>query len=274
MVQADGKVLVGGYFTTLSGQPRASLGRLNNTDTAIQSLTFDGSRVTWLRGGTSPEVWRTRFDASTNGSVWFGLGNGARVPGGWSLTNVTLPSDATIRARGFVTGGYHNGSSWFVESTLLLQSRPTILVNGSNFGFNSNRFGFNVSATIGRIVVIEATTNLVQWTAVHTNLVGNPGVFLFQDLNTGLYPRRFYRARFYDGGLPPPSFRPGTAGNLNGQFQFNLDGIAGQTVVIETSTNLVHWSFLATNKFGIEPFIFSDASSSNSPVRFYRARVQ
>ena len=120
-VQADGKILVGGYFTTLGGQtrnyigrlnadgtldttfnPGASfsvyslavqadgkilvggasrpgraarnyLGRLNNTEPATQSLSFDGSTITWLRGGTSPEVWRTTFDASTNGTDWISL---------------------------------------------------------------------------------------------------------------------------------------------------------------------------------------------------------
>ena len=79
-VQADGKVLVGGNFTTLGGQPRANIGRLNNTEPATQSLSYDGSTITWLRGGTSPEVWRTTFDYSTNGSDWVNLGVGERIP--------------------------------------------------------------------------------------------------------------------------------------------------------------------------------------------------
>src|SRR5437899_11448690 len=58
-VQADGKILVGGFFTTVGGQSRNYIGRLNNTGPATQSLTFDGSTLTWMRGGTSPEVWRT-----------------------------------------------------------------------------------------------------------------------------------------------------------------------------------------------------------------------
>ena len=137
-VQADGKILVGGFFTTLGGQPRNrigrlnsdgtldtafnpgaeahvyslavqadgkiwwaaisprwpgrpanSIGRLNNTEPATQSLTFDGSTLTWLRGGTSPEVWRTTFDASTNGTDWFSLGGGTRIPDGWQWTNLS-----------------------------------------------------------------------------------------------------------------------------------------------------------------------------------------
>jgi hypothetical protein len=57
--QGNGKILVGGWFSLLGGQGRDSLGRLNNTEPATQSLGYDGSKITWLRGGASPEVWRT-----------------------------------------------------------------------------------------------------------------------------------------------------------------------------------------------------------------------
>jgi uncharacterized delta-60 repeat protein len=118
-VQADGKILVGGWFTSLGGQTRNYLGRLNNTAPATQSLSFDGSTITWLRGGTSPEVWRTAFEHSTNGVTWTSLGAGTRITGGWQgwqLSGLSLPPSGTLRARGNVTGGYRNASSWFVEA--------------------------------------------------------------------------------------------------------------------------------------------------------------
>jgi len=118
-VQADGKILVGGSFTNLAGQPRNCLGRLNNTEPATQSLSFDGSTITWLRGGASPEVWRTTFDFSTDSTNWASLGAGARIGGGWQLTSVSLPfPNGTIRARGYVTGGQYDASTWFVETDL------------------------------------------------------------------------------------------------------------------------------------------------------------
>jgi len=136
-LQADGKILVGGYFTNLAGQPRQCLGRLNNTEPATQSLSFDGSTITWLRGGASPEVWRTTFDFSTNGINWTSLGAGARIAGlpagqagGWQLTSVSLPSPrGAIRARGYVTGGEYNGSSWFVETDLVPTSGPPVFIS-------------------------------------------------------------------------------------------------------------------------------------------------
>src|ERR1035438_9005076 len=115
-VQSDGSILVGGKFTTLGGQTRNCLGRLNNTGPAAESLTFTDSTVVWLRSGTGPEVWRTTFDASTNGTDWISLGMGTRIPGGWTQSGLALPSNATIRARGHVTGGWENGSAWFVET--------------------------------------------------------------------------------------------------------------------------------------------------------------
>jgi hypothetical protein len=42
-------------------------------------------------------------------------------------------------------------------------------------------------------------------------------------------------------------------------------------VVMQASTNLVHWMPLATNLLGADPFYFSDPASTNYPQRFYRA---
>ena len=119
-LQGDGKILVGGNQPLrVGGQERSSAGRLNNTAPATQSLAYDGSTITWLRGGTSPEVWRVTFQGSTNGTDWVDLGEGTRQAGGWQLAGVTFPPQAGIRARGCVTGGQNNGSTWFVESELM-----------------------------------------------------------------------------------------------------------------------------------------------------------
>jgi hypothetical protein len=113
-VQADGKILVGGAFTNLAGQRRAYLGRLHDTVPATESLSFDDSSITWLRGGASPELWRTSFEASVDQADWVALGQGTRIAGGWQLTGLGLPPHACVRARGFVSGA--GRSEWFVES--------------------------------------------------------------------------------------------------------------------------------------------------------------
>lgn len=127
-LQADGSILLSGSFTNLSGLARGRLGRLRNPDSPAQSLTWEGPTVTWLRGGSSPEVWRTTFEVSTNnGAGWMGLGPGTRVPGGWQFNGLPALPNTSVRARGFVAGGVGNASGWVVESRAgapLLMAQP------------------------------------------------------------------------------------------------------------------------------------------------------
>jgi Fibronectin type III domain len=59
----------------------------------------------------------------------------------------------------------------------------------------SGRFGFKVSGDAGRRYVVQASTNLLDWISLQTNVAP----FQFTDLNAGSFHQRFYRA-FY---LPP-----------------------------------------------------------------------
>jgi RNA polymerase sigma factor (sigma-70 family) len=111
--------------------------KMSNTDSATQGLTCDGATITWLRGGASPEVWRTAFDYTADGINWSSVGVGRRAPGGWQLTDASLPATGTVRARGHVAGG-REGSSWFLESLVhapwairlsLVRSSPNLLLN-------------------------------------------------------------------------------------------------------------------------------------------------
>lgn len=188
-LQKDGKILVGGDLTTLDGAARAYFGRLNNTDPALENLTFDGTNITWLRTGTGPEVWRTTFDVSTNGADWINLGPGQRINGGWQIQALDLPLDTGIRARGFLTGSRYTGSFSFIETKI---GPPAILVNDSNFGFTSNQFGFNFTGTPGQSVIVEGSTNLLDWTPLQTNTLA-PTPLYFIDPQT--IPWRFYRLR-------------------------------------------------------------------------------
>lgn len=194
-IQPDGKILVGGTFTTFGGQARSRLARINNTEPTMQSLTFDGSIVDWQRGATSPEVWRTSFDGSTDGTNWTTMGYGNRTSNGWQLA-VSSQVISSIRARGFVVGGRYNCSSWFVEEIIEVAptSRPLILVNDNQFGFFSNQFGFNISGNSGQIVILEGSTNFLTWTSLSTNMLGNEPLN-FNDSDSTYFPSRFYRIR-------------------------------------------------------------------------------
>ena len=87
---------------------------------ATQSLTTDltGTAVTWLRGGTGPEVERVTFEVSTDGMAYVLKGEGRRIAGGWQLDGVFLPQGRSVfvRARGYYSSGAHNGSGAIVET--------------------------------------------------------------------------------------------------------------------------------------------------------------
>ena len=132
---------------------------LNNTDAAIQSLAFNDSAITWLRGGTSPEVWRTTFDVCTNGTDWITLGAGTRITGGWQRTGLNYPTNAIIRARGFVCG-----ANWFVETTQV-PALPLQFINANGTPLMSNGwFNTRLTGTTGAGAVVERSPDLIGWT--------------------------------------------------------------------------------------------------------------
>jgi uncharacterized delta-60 repeat protein len=187
-LQADGKILVG---SNLDGTLQNTLVRLAGTGPATQNLAVASTSITWTRGGTAPEVWRTTFESSSNGTDWASLGDGARIPGGWELDGISLPPGNAVRARGFLSGGYQNGSCWFVQSV----SQPLIVTGDGNLGFRTNKFGFTVMGSPGKAVVVEASSNLATWTALTTNTPG-VGAFYFSDPSSAGLAARFYRAHW------------------------------------------------------------------------------
>lgn len=186
-LQRDGKVLASGSFTSINGQPRRFMARLNNTETAIQTMAFDGTTITWRRGGSSPEIWRASFEYSTDGSDWIVLGDGLPVSGGWQLAPVNLPLAGILRARGF-----DQNSTWIVESRLNLPSNPAIFVPGQSLLFSNGRFSFLLSGQAGQKVVIEASADLRNWTPVWTNNLEDIPAY-FTDPASAESSARFYR---------------------------------------------------------------------------------
>jgi hypothetical protein len=55
---------------------------------------------------------------------------------------------------------------------------PRILTVGSAFGFNGGQFGFNLTGPAERLVVVEASTDLVNWLPLWTNTFTFPAGFI------------------------------------------------------------------------------------------------
>src|SRR5207253_1027049 len=117
-VRADGKVLVGGDFTTIGGQTRSLFARLTNDTAALQNLAVTQTTITWTRDGSSPQFARVTFEDSTDNVSYNFLGNGTAAGSNWSLTGLNLPTGQNIyiRARGYYRTGNYNGSDSIMES--------------------------------------------------------------------------------------------------------------------------------------------------------------
>ena len=83
-------------------------------------------------------------------------------------------------------------------ATLTIADRrtpPQINTNDLSLGFLKNgQFGFNLGGAFGQKIVVDGSTNLVDWTALFTNTSGG-GPFYFGDPGSTNLPWRFYRAR-------------------------------------------------------------------------------
>ncbi len=77
-------------------------------------------------------------------------------------------------------------------------NRPAVLWNPQtqpgSFGVRTNQFGFAITGSSNLVVVIEATTNLINptWTPLQTNTLNGSSLY-FSDPYWTNYPSRFYR---------------------------------------------------------------------------------
>jgi sugar lactone lactonase YvrE len=71
---------------------------------------------------------------------------------------------------------------------------PQIISCDASFGLLTNQFGFHLSGATGQIIVVDGSTNLVDWTPLCTNAVG-ASPYYFCDPSYTNYRSRFYRLR-------------------------------------------------------------------------------
>ena len=148
-IQADGKILAGGFFTSIGGQTRSLFARLNNNVNATQNLAVAQNSVTWTLSGSSPQFERVIFEDSTDNLNYNFLGNGTATGNSWMLTglNLSYGQNLYIRARGFRGSGYLNSSESYQESVRNVYLVPTItgtVTYGNAIGAPTPRFVSNV----------------------------------------------------------------------------------------------------------------------------------
>jgi len=191
------------------------------------------------------------------------------VDGVWTGT-VTVHGVVTNMVLRADDGAGHTGESNPFD-TQAADPAPVLVMHDNPFSFTNGCYGFDVQGQPGQVMVIEASTDLITWLPIHTNLMGDVGECLFYDLHTGQFPRRYYRAKLHEGELPSPSMLTSGCGTVGAQFRVAVGAVGGQQVIVEASTNLVDWAPILTNTAGIGPCYFHDPDMTNFTKRFYRA---
>jgi hypothetical protein len=76
-----------------------------------------------------------------------------------------------------------------------LSTPPTLGGGGSGgVGVQFGQFGFPITAAVGQTIIVEASTDLLDWQPISTNILSGSSVN-FTDSDWTNYPHRFYRTR-------------------------------------------------------------------------------
>jgi uncharacterized delta-60 repeat protein len=201
-LQSDGKVLVGGYIYTVNGTYLSGIARLNangsldssfNPGTGANGLVRSiavqpdgkvliGGDFTTFNGPNRNHI--ARLNANGSLDLSFNPGTGANG----NVSSIALQPDGNI-----LIGGDFTTVNGVVRPRVarLYGAAPFFL---SHVSVVSNHFGFDVTGDSNSVIIVEASTNLVNWTALATNtLVGVP--LHFSDPGWTNFQKRFYRAR-------------------------------------------------------------------------------
>jgi hypothetical protein len=159
-----------------------------------------GAALTTLTGPTAPATdgnydYTGSFALAANARYWIvatSTGSGLA----WAFTEVAGGSGPATLLSCAISGG--TGSPWVLRDGLWQQLRITALAlvidtSEPGFGFSGGQFGFRVVGPAAPWVVVEASTNLVNWVPILTNAFS--GVLSFTDPQSAHFSRRFYRAR-------------------------------------------------------------------------------
>lgn len=64
------------------------------------------------------------------------------------------------------------------------------------------------------------------------------------------------------------------ASSSTNQLNIGVNGAAGQTLVLLSSTNLANWQPVMTNKLASDRWVYSDTKTNSTSPRFYRVAAQ
>jgi hypothetical protein len=192
-----------------------------------------------------------------------------------SLTSVTIPSS--------VTSIGNHGFSLCTSLTSVTIGNSVTNIGGDAFLLCSSLTSVAIPDSVTNIGrdAFTGCTSLTNFTFLGNApwLAGFDGRTFY---NVGAGPKAHYYCGTTGWGptygeLPTvmlfaPRIAPGSAGVKPGGFGFTLTCLTNQSIVVETSTNLVNWQPIWTNSLPGASADFVDPEWLNHSNRFYRAR--
>jgi uncharacterized repeat protein (TIGR03803 family) len=146
--------------------------------------------------GGHPAVFSATIE---NGSTFQWLFNGQPLTNGSLVANMQTISLRLPAAQSSNAGSYDvivsnsYGAVTSATATLSILGEP-VSFNTHSLLYSSGYFNLQINGLTGQgQVVIDASTNLIQWTPIFTNPSGF-GAISFTDSNAASFPYRFYRA--------------------------------------------------------------------------------
>ena len=155
---------------------------INNAPTSLLSVN-SASRVTWLRGGSLPEVSWVRLDLSEDGgSTYQHLGLCTRMTGGWERTGLSLPRNGRVRVQAYTGSALITAEQNYTNLTvpdLVIERSNVVQAEGAVVTFAGRQVGqtSEVTLTLRNTGTAELTSLVAAVSASDFSLVslGLPG---------------------------------------------------------------------------------------------------
>ena len=98
-VQSDGKVLIGGFFSSVNGVPAPYIARLWGTEfpPQIKSINRGGADVNLSWHAISNRTYRVQYSGSLSATNWTDLAGDISATGATASKSDTTPADASQR---------------------------------------------------------------------------------------------------------------------------------------------------------------------------------